>query len=225
MLDFSALLNNVPPAGGVVDAAGDGFDYPAAPEDDTNNSDGDDSIRTDTQSFRPQNVGSSLPSSTGGIQFRPHQSDQWAKNFAELKQYAAMHGHTLVPHECADHRKLAKWVKRQRYQYKLKQENRRTTLTDIRQRQLEKLGFVWETHNAMWYEKFEALKKYHAKHGNCLVPSVYPEDQPLSVWVKYQRRQWKHFTMGRQSSMTMDRFEKLDALGFDWNPRNLGRNA
>ena len=132
-----------------------------------------------------------------------------------------MHGNCLVPNAFAENPKLAKWVKRQRYQYKLKQNKSHSTLSDARQNKLEDLGFVWGTQNALWFEKYEALKRYRAKHGDCLVPSNYPDDPPLSVWVKYQRRQLKRFRMGKQSSMTEERFEHLEQLNFEWNPRNL----
>jgi hypothetical protein len=41
------------------------------------------------------------------------------------------------------------------------------------------------------------------------------------VWVKCQRRQMKLYKKGLTSTMTEDRMLALEALGFDWNPRNL----
>lgn len=155
------------------------------------------------------------------VRFRLYQADQWMERFEDLRSFKAEFGNCLVPHSYPPNQQLAQWVKRQRYQYKLKSENRHSTLTMERQKELEDLGFVWDSHKAAWYERLEALKLYRAKHGNCMVPTNFPEDKPLAVWVKCQRRQLKLFRSGRQSTMTEERFTELEKLGFEWNPRNL----
>jgi hypothetical protein len=159
--------------------------------------------------------------SSDEVRFRGYQADQWMERFEDLRSFKAEFGNCLVPHSYPPNQQLAQWVKRQRYQYKLKSENRHSTLTVERQQELEDLGFVWDSHKAAWYERLEALKQYRAKHGNCMVPTNFAEDKPLAVWVKCQRRQLKLFRSGRQSTMTEERFVELDQLGFEWNPRNL----
>lgn len=174
----------------------------------------------------PENESSKTSTAVDPVSsFRPHQLDQWETAFQELQQYRAKHGHTLVPHELVTNRKLAKWVKRQRYQYKLLQNGQRSTMTSSRKERLDELGFVWEAQNALWLERLHALQQYHRQHGNCMVPSNYPPDPQLSVWVKYQRRQLKRLRTGKQSTMTQDRLEALNRLNFEWNPRNLSLSS
>jgi hypothetical protein len=153
--------------------------------------------------------------------FRPYQSDQWKDRFEDLVDFRNKNGNCLVPHNFPENQQLAQWIKRQRYQYKLKhQVNLHSTLTDERQTALENMGFVWDSHKAAWIERFQSLKQFRAQYGHCSVPSSYM-DRSLAIWVKCQRRQFKMFQQGARSTMTQGRFSRLDLLGFVWNPRNL----
>lgn len=158
--------------------------------------------------------------------FRQYQADQWRERFAELEEFKKEQGHSLVPHSYPPNQQLAQWTKRQRYQYKLKNMGRHSTLTDARQRELEAMGFIWDSHKAAWYERYESLKEFYFKHGHANVPSNYEHDKSLAIWVKCQRRQMKLYQAtvsdpSKKSTMTLDRIQALDALDFDWNPRNL----
>jgi hypothetical protein len=75
-------------------------------------------------------------------------------------------------------------VKRQRYQYRAKQKNRRSTLTADRQEMLENLGFVWDSHALVWEERWHELREFKEKYGHCRVPKTYAANPQLAVWVK-----------------------------------------
>jgi hypothetical protein len=152
--------------------------------------------------------------------FRAYQFDQWKDRFQDLVEFRQKNGHCLVPHNFPENHQLSQWTNRQRYQHKLKQTNRHSTLTDERQTALENMGFVWKSHKAAWIERFESLKQFRAQHGHCSVPSNCA-DRSLAIWVKCQRRQYKLYYQGAHSTMTDERFAQLDRLGFSWNPRNL----
>ena len=109
---------------------------------------------------------------------------------------------------------------RQRYQYKLKMAGKASSLTDDRQGNLERIGFVWDSHEAMWMERWEELRQYREQHGHSNVPASYEANKHLSIWVKCQRRQHKLFRSGQQSNMTLERIAKLDALDFNYDPTN-----
>eukprot|EP00934_Nitzschia_sp_Nitz4_P003798 Nitzschia sp. Nitz4//scaffold202_size38995//33164//34081//NITZ4_007636-RA/size38995-augustus-gene-0.52-mRNA-1//1//CDS//3329541396//3788//frame0 len=152
--------------------------------------------------------------------FRGYQSMQWKDRFDDLVEFRKHHGHCLVPHNFKDNPSLSQWVKRQRYQYKLKQEGKHTTLTDERQALLDALGFVWDSHGQVWEEKYWSLCQFREEHGHVNVPSKF-EDRNLAIWVKCQRRQYKLHMSGQRSAMCKERIDKLEALGFVWNPRRL----
>ena len=153
--------------------------------------------------------------------FRGYQCDIWKERFEELIEYREKYGHCLVPHNWAGNVALAQWVKRQRYQYKLLQEGKHSTMSVERMDILNSMGFVWDSHKVSWEEKFVQLQQYSARHGHCNVSGKLQENRPLSIWVKCQRRQRKLMERNEKSTMTADRIQRLDELGFDWNPRNL----
>lgn len=154
--------------------------------------------------------------------FRPYQEAQWVEKFRELFKFKKVQGHCLVPHSYARNPPLSRWVKRQRYQYRLKREGKLTTMTNARVKQLEDLGFVWDSHAAAWEERRNELASYEKEYGHCNIPSYYPKNPALATWVKCQRRQFKLSRQGEKSNMTLERFRSLDLLGFCWDLRNHG---
>ncbi|KAG7372913.1 helicase domain protein [Nitzschia inconspicua] len=132
------------------------------------------------------------------------------------------HGHLLVPHSYLPNPKLAQWVKRQRHQYKRKHVGHHSTLTDDREEKLLAVGFIFDSHRAGWYERFETLKAFYLAHGHCGIPTKF-EDGSLNVWMKHQRRQYVVFMNGKKSTMTEERIAALNSIGFNWNPRKLLR--
>lgn len=155
-----------------------------------------------------------------------HQAALWDMRFKELVDFRARFGHCLVPHKWWENLALATWVKRQRYQWKLREQGKRSTLTQERGEALSELGFVWDSHNATWEERFNELVEYKRLQGHTSVPST-DRNHPLSVWVQCQRRQWKLMkdedvdTPGYQ--IKQSRVERLEALGFIFEPRKRHR--
>jgi len=153
------------------------------------------------------------------IQFRQYQAEIWSEKFEDLIEFRKMFGHCHVPHYYHENAPLAQWVKRQRYQYKLKVDGKRSTLSDERIRLLNKIGFIWNSHDAVWEERWNELAMYKRIHGDCIVPSNYEKNPQLAVWVKRQRRQYKFYNEGKPTSMTKERIAKLEKLGFAWDCR------
>ena len=152
--------------------------------------------------------------------FRPYQEQQWRKQLKKVIEYKLENGHCCVPHSYPEDPVLARWVKRQRYQCKKFNDGDATsTMTHRRIQELESIGFVWHSHAAAWMEKFNELKAFKLRNGHCNVPSHYPENVSLSTWVKCQRRQYKLCVNGGASSMTMKRYQALEALGFVFEGR------
>ena len=154
--------------------------------------------------------------------FRPYQGKQWRAQFQKLIQYKLKNGHCCVPHAYAEDPVLARWVKRQRYQYKKFQDcDTTSTMTTRRIQQLESIGFVWQSHALGWQEKLNELKAFKQRTGHYNVPSDYPENSALATWVKCQRRQYKVSISSHSASstMTMHRFQVLESLGFVFEPQ------
>lgn len=152
--------------------------------------------------------------------FRPYQAGQWSDKFVELCEYRERMGHCLVPHTYNENLPLARWVKRQRYQYKLMQEGKPSTMTEERVKALEEVGFVWDSQRAAWEERLGELKQFRDVFMHCNVPSNYNENPQLATWVKCQRRQYKLHCQGKPSNMTPLRIDQLETLGFEWELRS-----
>jgi Helicase associated domain len=148
--------------------------------------------------------------------FRDHQNKLWDEAFHELLQYRKRYGNCDVPHEFHESPRLARWVKRQRYQYKRMKNGKSCTINEERIRRLEANGFVWESHNSVWYERIAQLRQFKAQYGNLPTPKTCKRDQKLANWIKQQRRQYALFCQGRLSTITLERIEELQSLGFEW---------
>mmetsp|Transcript_6697 Transcript_6697/g.16028 ORF Transcript_6697/g.16028 Transcript_6697/m.16028 type:complete len:578 (-) Transcript_6697:1464-3197(-) len=162
--------------------------------------------------------------SVDGVRFREYQAEIWSEKFEELCTFRRFHKHCHVPHHYSQNLGLAQWVKRQRYQYKLKIDGKRSTLSEERIRLLNKIGFIWNSHDVVWEERLQDLLEYKRVHGDCIVPSNFEGNPQLAVWTKRQRRQYKKHQDGSSSSMTPDRIAKLEQIGFVWDCRKSSSN-
>ena len=156
----------------------------------------------------------------GGRRFRPYQAGQWSEKFAELCEYRERMGHCLVPHTFSENLPLARWVKRQRYQYKLMRDGKSSTMTEERVKALEDIGFIWDSQGAAWGERLAELQQYRREFGHSNVPSNFSQNPQLATWVKCQRRQYKLHQEGKPSNMTPQRIRELENLGFEWELRS-----
>jgi len=74
-----------------------------------------------------------------GFVWRVVETDAWDSMFASLAEYRQEHGHCNVPQKSGGNQKLGKWVNTMRWHFK------QGKLSAERVRQLEELGFVWNT--------------------------------------------------------------------------------
>lgn len=139
-----------------------------------------------------------------GFSWDPWQ-DLWMQSYNELQKYFAENGNSNIPlGKPGERSKLALWVLTQRVKKK------KGELPDDRIALLEKLNFEWDRHDAIWEKNHEALVNFKKKHGHCNVPTKYPENSQLGVWVMKQRR------LKRQGALPQEKIVKLENLGFLW---------
>lgn len=152
--------------------------------------------------------------------FRPYQEEKWKERFEDLLAFRSKNKNCLVPHTYPTNPTLARWVKRQRYQYKLFQQGEQSSMTQERIDMLDDVGFVWHSHEVVWQERLSELLDFKKRHGDCLVPSNYAPNPKLATWVKCQRRQYKLHLRGSPSNITVDRIKILENIGFEWELRS-----
>jgi len=156
---------------------------------------------------------------------QPHvQEDQgWEEQYKNLKEYHLRFGNCKVPARFKANAKLGRWVMTQRRQFTLLMQGFPSALTADRIRRLESLGFTWSVRPepvTTWNQKFQELKAYKATYGNCMVPQRYQANSQLGTWVHTQRRQYKLMNESKKSSMTKEKADALDSIGFFWAAKN-----
>ncbi len=148
---------------------------------------------------------------TIGLKWIRQNHPEWSDTFQRLLAFQRDHGHVnvletyndgLTPH-------LGLWIRTQRKAY------REQRMDADRIDTLEAIGFKWDTKDChpQWNDTFQRLQLYVQEHGHANVPTRYNDGHKphLGSWVLEQRKAW------RAQTMDSNRFEMLDALGFQWN--------
>lgn len=134
--------------------------------------------------------------------------DNWETNFEKLIKFHERFGHYNVPVRWEEDKLLASWVQRTRVRKKL--------LSRDRISKLDEIGFTWDYWEDNWEKHFEELKAFKEKHGTC---NVYPsQDNKLYYWIRQIRKIRRGYF---DYQLTEDRIQKLDEIGFVWNPRDV----
>jgi Helicase associated domain len=129
----------------------------------------------------------------------------WEPGYATLKRFVTREGHCRVPERYIDDTgfRLGSWVFAQR--------RKKEALSAERRQRLDTLGFIWTPHNSAWEEGCAALESFKVREGHCRAPQGHVENGfNLGAWVSSQRQ--------KKAMMALDRRQRLDALGFVWNP-------
>ena len=147
---------------------------------------------------------------------RKPDNSAWWKRFAELEEYKQEHGDCNVPYRYKANPQLGLWVRDQRANYK------NSRLADERIQNLNAIGFVWDSQEAAWEEKFAELVAYKEMHGDTLVPIDLSRGSDnkyydLAQWVHTQRTQYRFLQEGKHSHLTDERIQKLNRIGFVWD--------
>ena len=145
-----------------------------------------------------------------------YQIDKWQERYEDLVAFQQSHGHCNVPHHYTENIVLGRWVKRQRHQFKLRQQGNHSHITQERIDTLEALGFTWDTRDEVWETSFQMLEEFRKQHSHCKVPSRGGYEK-LSAWIKRQRRQYRLFISNQPSVMTPERVQRLEDLGLVFN--------
>eukprot|EP00985_Skeletonema_marinoi_P031571 scaffold37727_cov103-Skeletonema_marinoi.AAC.4 len=142
----------------------------------------------------------------------PREFSEWIKL---LKEYKSQWGNCNVPLKYEQDVSLGAFVNNARTQYKKFQSGLPSNMTQEKIDRLEGIGFVWNVREGRtpWSRRFEELKEYKEKYGDCNVPKKWTENQKLSTWVTKQRGQYKLHCAGKVCNLTEEKVDKLTELG------------
>jgi hypothetical protein len=128
----------------------------------------------------------------------------WDRWFGMLERFKKIEGNCRVPQDfVSNDYNLGFWVGTQRAT--------KGQITPEKIRRLDSIGFSWDPLDEVWQEAFMALKAFREEEGHCQVPAKYEFNGiDLGAWVASQRRRKKH--------LTPEKINRLDSLGFSWDP-------
>lgn len=89
-------------------------------------------------------------------------------------------------------------------------------MTTERLVKLTDIGFVFSLRPdgfTSWEDRMEQCKQFLAQHGHLQIPKHHPE---LGSWTQQMRWYYKRNLEGKKSSLTKERQEQLDDMGFVW---------
>lgn len=148
-----------------------------------------------------------------GFDWEPNSSGAWFEmyqNFKKYKEAQAANSFRYPPYRTS----LGRWIFNQRQQYRLMLSGDESKLTQDKLDMLNSVGFEFTPSIVKsWEERFEMLKKYEEEHGNCLVPK---KNNDLGMWVVSQRTQYRYLQEGKKSTLTQNKIDLLDGVGFTW---------
>lgn len=76
-----------------------------------------------------------------------------------------------------------------------------------------------------WVDRFQQLVEYQELHGDTMVPKRYSENPSLGNWVNKQRVLYrKYCAMETPCSLTAERIEILNQIGFVWDGKDIVAN-
>jgi len=140
------------------------------------------------------------------------EDEHWNNMFAELEQYKKDNGNCNVS-TTPPHTELIKWVIAQRREYKKLKENKESLLTASRLMRLNDIGFQFRQRAdyTSWDDRVKQLREYKNRHGHLKIPVSDPD---LGWFVSSQREEYRKRCDGKPSSLTDDRYNDLNQLGF-----------
>eukprot|EP00526_Cylindrotheca_closterium_P017501 CAMPEP_0113639580 /NCGR_PEP_ID=MMETSP0017_2-20120614/20766_1 /TAXON_ID=2856 /ORGANISM="Cylindrotheca closterium" /LENGTH=313 /DNA_ID=CAMNT_0000550805 /DNA_START=261 /DNA_END=1202 /DNA_ORIENTATION=- /assembly_acc=CAM_ASM_000147 len=68
-----------------------------------------------------------------------------------------------------------------------------------------------------WNYRYQELVQFKKENNHCSVPLHYPKNSSLAHWVKRQRHQYRMKKENKHSTLTDQRQEMLESLGFIWD--------
>ena len=128
----------------------------------------------------------------------------WEEGFSNLLQFKEANGHCGVPVGYKlEGFALGVWVATQRVA--------KDSISPERQQRLNDIGFVWDVFAEQWEEGFSNLLKFKEANAHCRVPHGFK-------LAGFSLGRWVHRQRAAKDSMTAERRQRLDDIGFVWAP-------
>ena len=150
------------------------------------------------------------------------------------------YGHTNVSNHGGANKELVKWVRRQQSMYKNRSsveqhdnidqaqssKDSDRSLSDARMKQLQSIGFEWDSFQTDFDAGFEQLLAFKKEYEHPHVARNYKLNPSLSIWVKDVRKAYRNYKEGnRRTCLNTERIQRLQKIGFCWTESDGQWNA
>jgi len=135
---------------------------------------------------------------------------QWMDRYDELIEFRAQHGNTMIPSGSG----LDKWVRKQRHEYRKRNDGLDSQMTQRRINQLNAIGFEWAPFELQWMTRYQELIQFKKQYGHTGVPVGVGGG--LGLWVRTQRLEHRKLQEGKSAMLTPERRKLLNDIGFEW---------
>ena len=142
-----------------------------------------------------------------GFMFYPKEAD-WDRRFEQYKRYIKKNGKRISVETEFEGEKLGRWAQKQRMMYK------KGELSAEHFEKLQSVGFIFDLAEDDWDWHFEQYKRYiNENNGNSyILQRMDYEGDSLGAWMNRQRMLYK------KGELSAERFEKLQSVGFIFDP-------
>eukprot|EP00957_Ditylum_brightwellii_P162067 12338723-Ditylum_brightwellii.AAC.1 len=140
----------------------------------------------------------------------------WMDRYQGLIQYKHDHGDCLVPQVYASYPALGEWVQTQRKEYRKRLQNKPSTITPERIKQLNDIDFIWDALEYKWNLQYQELKDFVEMNGHANPTRKNCGNKSLVQWMKaqrYQYRVWRESGGTKKVALTEERQKKLESVG------------
>ena len=143
----------------------------------------------------------------------PKVDEDFEKMMMELLSHKKTHGHCNV--SMSDNIPLARWVSKQRLQYRRLKEGKVSHLTAERMARLTDIGFIFSSKEKItsWDERLSMLREKHRADGHI---RFHKSDQAMRSWINRIRKEYQAFQEGERTQLTQEKINQLNELGMVW---------
>jgi len=144
-------------------------------------------------------------------------SDFWQAKYNELREHRIVYGNCTVSQK-GPNPKLGNWILNQKKAYK----NKKLTLERVVK--LDSLGLVWSKSSPppiCWDERFQELTKFQKAFGHCNMTINTSSPSEMAKWISNQRVEYRRYSKGRDSLLSLEQIGQLNGIGFDWKGHRL----
>ena len=154
-----------------------------------------------------------------GMRWESLDDISWNKNFNAYKQYVEDGNPLKVPGDLIYKGvELGKWLTRIRRYHT--SGIRSDYFTPEREKELERLGIIWDNVDYLWERNYEAAADYFAQNGDLNVPHGFVQNGvKLYNWLADLRKIYRGID-DRRGNLTSEQIDRLTAIGMRWKTKS-----